>query len=208
LDQTNALTLARSADGSQSGKGQLYYTTYLKTYLPVEEVRALNRGVSVRREYRLADCGLPPSTDSTKPRPQCPLISEAKVGDVIQVTLDIVAPNSLHYVVVEDPLPAGTEAIDTSLATTSITAEMPNLEQKGEDESSGWSWWWTPTHTELRDEKVALFATDLTPGSYQFTYQIRASLPGSFLTLPPTAYQMYFPEVWGRGAGGVFTVTE
>jgi hypothetical protein len=210
LDRTNALTVERSASGSQSGKGQLYYTTHLKTYLPVEEVKPLNRGVSVSREYRLADCGLPRSTDlpKGKPTPQCPQISEAKVGDVIEVTLNIVAPNSLHYVVVEDPLPAGTEALDTSLRTTSITAQGPSFEKNGSDTPSGWSWWWTPTHTDLRDEKVALFATDLNPGSYQFKYQIRASLPGSFLTLPPTAYQMYFPEVWGRGAGGVFTVTE
>ena len=38
--------------------------------------------------------------------------------------------------------------------------------------------------------------------------KIRASLPGEYLTLPPTASQMYFPEVWGRGAGSTFTVTE
>ena len=53
-----------------------------------------------------------------------------------------------------------------------------------------------------------MFATSLEPGTYEFTYSIRASLPGTFLTLPVTAYQMYFPEVWGRGAGSVFTVTE
>ena len=53
-----------------------------------------------------------------------------------------------------------------------------------------------------------LFETHLAPGTYEFTYQIRASLPGEFLTLPPTAYQMYFPEVWGRGAGSVFKITE
>ena len=35
------------------------------------------------------------------------------------------------------------------------------------------------------------------------------SLPGEYLALvPPTASQMYFPEVWGRGAGSTFTVTE
>jgi uncharacterized protein YfaS (alpha-2-macroglobulin family) len=38
--------------------------------------------------------------------------------------------------------------------------------------------------------------------------KMRASLPGEYLTLPPTASQMYFPEVWGRGAGSTFTVTE
>ena len=80
----------------------------------------------------------------------------------------------------------------------------------GQAAAKDWRWnnWWTPTHVDLRDEKTALFATWLEPGSYEFRYQIRASLPGEFLTLPPTAYQMYHPEVWGRGAGGTFTVTE
>ena len=64
-----------------------------------------------------------------------------------------------------------------------------------------------PTHTELRDKKVALFATWLPRGTYQYTYQMRASVPGRFLTLPAIAYQMYFPEVWGRSDGGAFTIT-
>ena len=45
--------------GGQTGKGQLYYTAHLKTYLPVEKVAPLNRGVIISRDYRLADCGLP-----------------------------------------------------------------------------------------------------------------------------------------------------
>jgi uncharacterized protein YfaS (alpha-2-macroglobulin family) len=206
LDQTNAMVIERSAASPQTGKGQLYYTTYLKTYLPVEELQPMNRGVVVGREYRLAECG------QTDPKQPCPTITEARVGDVINVTLDIVVPHALHYVVVEDPLPAGTEAVDVSLATTSITAQGPGIEQKPTTAAGAPQmespWWWMPTHTDLRDEKVALFATTLEPGSYRFSYQIRASLPGRFLTLPPTAYEMYFPEVWGRGAGGVFTVTD
>jgi len=30
--------------------------------------------------------------------------------------------------------------------------------------------------------------------------------PGAFLSLPPTAYQMYHPEAWGSGVGGTLTV--
>jgi uncharacterized protein YfaS (alpha-2-macroglobulin family) len=37
---------------------------------------------------------------------------------------------------------------------------------------------------------------------------VQDSLPGKYLTLPPTASQMYFPEVYSRGAGSKFTVTE
>ena len=58
-DQTNALLIQRGQAADQTGKGQLYYTTHLKTYEPVEQVEPLNRGVIVSREYRLADCGLP-----------------------------------------------------------------------------------------------------------------------------------------------------
>jgi uncharacterized protein YfaS (alpha-2-macroglobulin family) len=158
----------------------------------------MDRGLSVNRTYRLADCGEADAAD-------CPPVSGARVGDVLNVTVDIVTPSTLHYVVVEDPLPAGLEAIDTSLRTTSAAAEGPEVTQEADDQRPGW--WWVPTDVELRDEKTAMFATVLEPGSYRFTYQVQATLAGDFQTLPPTGYQMYFPEVWGRGAGSVFRVT-
>ncbi len=213
-DQTNALLIQRAATAGQLGsptptpdegsaRGQLYYAVWLQTYQPVAQIAPRNRGVIISREYRLADCGLPPTSQET-----CPPISAARVGDVIDVRLSIIAPSALHYLVIEDPLPAGAEAVDASLRTTSITAHGPELKMESGAEESRWSWWWTPTHVDLRDEKTVLFATSLASGSYEFRYQIRASLPGQFLTLPPTAYQMYHPEVWGRGAGSVFTIGE
>ena len=158
--------------------------------------------MTIRREYRLADCG------QTDPKQTCPAVTQAKVGDVLDVNLTVVVPNSLYYVVVEDPLPAGAEALDTSLKTTSKTVEGPKVEEENEGYDPWADWGWQPTHVELRDEKAVLFETALDPGTYEFSYQIRASLPGEYLTLPPTASQMYFPEVWGRGAGSTFTVTE
>ncbi len=113
----------------------MYYTTHLKTYEPVEQVEPVDRGVIVSREYRLADCGLPADRAGRegggKPavEAECPPITGAKVGDVIDVRLSIVAPQQLYYLIVEDPLPAGTEAIDTSLRTTSSTAQGPEMQQ-------------------------------------------------------------------------------
>lgn len=190
---TNALTIARGA-----GDGALYYTAHLKTYAPVKDVAPLSRGFTVSREYRLADCG------NEDPKVKCPTITGAKVGDVVEVTVNVVVPHTSHYVIVEDPIPAGTEIVDVSLKTTDQTAQGPEVQQQ----TDKLGWWWTPTHVDLRDEKAVMFATTLEPGTYEFTYSIRASLPGTFLTLPVTAYQMYFPEVWGRGAGGEFVVTE
>ena len=122
---------------------------------------------------------------------------------MLDVKLTVVVPNSLYYVVVEDPLPAGAEALDTSLKTTSKTVEGRRWRRRTKATGNCADWrWHGPTHVELRDEKAVLFETALDPGTYEFSYQIRASLPGEYLTLPPTASQMYFPEVWGRGAGG------
>ena len=209
LGQTNGLVLQRTASGGQTGGGQMYYTAHLKTYAPVPEIGPLNRGLAVGREYRLADCGNTGQRSATGGKePECPTITSAKVGDVIQVKVSLVVPYSSYYVIVEDPLPAGTEALDTSLRTTSQTVEGPQMAKENRPGESGYGWWWTPTHVELRDEKVVMFATSLEPGTYEFTYSIRASLPGTFLTLPVTAYQMYFPEVWGRGMGSTFEVTE
>ena len=37
--------------------------------------------------------------------------------------------------------------------------------------------------------------------------EMRASVLGQFLVMPANAYEMYFPEVFGRSDGGKFIVT-
>jgi alpha-2-macroglobulin len=207
VDQTNSLVLARASGAGQTGDGQMYYTAYLRTYQPVDKVEPESRGLSVNRTYQMAECVAEQKT-ALELKTECPVVMKAKVGDVLQATVTVVVPNTSYYVIVEDPLPAGTEAVDTGLLTTSQAAQGPAMEQQPDKQQGSAGWWWTPTHVELRDEKAVMFATMLEPGTYQFTYQVRASLPGTFYTLPSNAYQMYFPEVWGRGAGSVFTVTQ
>ncbi|MBM4466567.1 MAG: hypothetical protein FJ014_13605 [Chloroflexi bacterium] len=185
-DEANRLLIERA---EPAGKGRLYYSIYLRYFLPVEDVKALNRGIIVARQYS-------PVEDPER------FVDGAKVGDVIQVKLTIIAPSSLHYLVVEDPLPAGCEGVDVSLKTTSVVGQPPELRRVGEE----WGWWWF-SHTEMRDEKVVLFATYLPKGTYEYTYLMRASVPGQFLVMPANAYEMYFPEVFGRSDGGKFTVT-
>ncbi len=198
-DAANRLAIERDpADGTVSGSpGRLYYAAYLTYYKRVQEVKALDRGIIVSRQYTLQD-------DPTgKP------ITEAKVGDVIQVKLTLIAPNDLHYVVVEDPFPAGAEGVDTSLATTSVVGQAPELDRtdRGNPWGRGYGWWYF-SHAELRDEKAALFATYLPKGTYEYTYSIRAAIPGEFRVIPTHAGEMYFPEVFGRGDGGLFRITQ
>ncbi len=199
VDEGNRLVIERQAPQSgQTGEGQLYYSAYLRYFLPAEQIKALDRGIMLARQYSPVD-----SPDQ--------YVDTARVGDVVQVKLTIIAPTDLYYVVVEDPLPAGFDGVDLSLKTSSVVGEQPELRNLSAAEESywyrryGWGWWWF-SHSEMRDEKVVLFAKYLPRGTYEYTYLMRASVPGEFLTMPSTGYQMYFPEVFGRSDGGKFTV--
>jgi len=201
-DEANRVIVERQPSvGEDEGQGRLYYSMYLRYFKPVEQVTALNRGIIVSRQYRLVNCDAEEGS--------CPPVSQAQVGDVIQVKLTIIAPNDLHYVVVEDPFPAGAEGVDQSLKTTSVVGQRPELirTDRRNPWSGGWGWWWF-SHTELRDEKAVLFATYLPRGTYEYTYLIRASLVGKYKAIPTHAYEMYFPEVFGRSDGGLFTISD
>jgi len=201
VEEGNRLFIERlPASSGQTGEGQLYYTAHLRYFLPVEQVKALDRGIVIARQYSMVD---DPDT----------YVNGAQVGDVIRVKLTVVAPTDLYYVVVEDPLPAGCEAVDATLNTTSIVGERPGVRNLTAEEEDawyrwyGWGWWWF-SHSEIRDEKVALFATYLPRGTYEYSYIMRASVPGTYNVIPATASQMYFPEVFGRSDGGKFVVGE
>jgi len=196
---TNALTVARS-----DGNGRLYYTAHLEVYQPVENVEPADRGIIVQRRYTLAACANEQIANGKSPL-ECPDVREVKLGDVVRVDLTIITPHDRYYVVVEDPLPAGGEAIDTGLATTSLLATPPSLRREG----SRWWWWWRwYSRSELRDEKVVLFADTLPAGTYEYSYTFRATLPGDYHVLPTVAKEFYFPEVFGRSDGRLLTIGE
>jgi hypothetical protein len=207
-DASNLLTIART-----DGNGRLYYTAHLKVYLPVEEIEPAERGVIVSRRYTLESCRARQIEDETV---VCNEVREAKLGDVIRVDLTIIAPNDLYYVVVEDPLPAGAEAIDAGLATTSLLAMDPTLIRTspvyyGQAEyvyPYYWWWWNWYSRSELRDDKVVLFADYLPKGTYEYSYTMRATLPGDYHVIPTVASEFYFPEVFGRSDGRLLSIGE
>ncbi|MBN2005574.1 MAG: Ig-like domain-containing protein [Anaerolineae bacterium] len=198
-DATNALSIART-----DGPGRLYYTAHLEVFQPVEKVEPADRGIIVQRRYTLADC-VNEQIAKGGSALDCPDVREVKLGDVIRVDLTIIAPHDRYYVVVEDPLPAGGEAIDTGLATTSLLAMDPQLQRTG---SRYWWWWNWYSRSELRDEKVVLFSDVLAAGTYEYSYTFRATLPGDYHVMPTVAKEFYFPEVFGRSDGRLLTIGE
>jgi alpha-2-macroglobulin len=183
--------LNRLAIGRSAGGGNLYYTAQLEAAVPVTAVQALDRGVMISRRYFRAE------------DPETP-ITEAAQGESFLARLTLIAPHSLHYLMVEDYLPAGLETIDSSLQT-SQQAGAPTSFEWNRYLIEGWGWW-VFDHVELRDEKVVLSAAMVPAGTYEYVYRVRAAVPGVFQVIPPSAWELYFPEVSGRGDGSVFTV--
>lgn len=192
-DRPNQLVAHRGA-----GDGALYYTAHLTVYRPVEDVTSTSRGLTVSRAYFLDDgsCG-----SQTEP---CAPAASARAGDHLLVRVSLVVPSDQYYVIVEDPFPAGTEPVDTGLLT-SPTGPQPPEEFTSDVGRKGWGWW-AFTRAEVHDDRTMLFAEHLSAGTYQYTYRLVATFPGEFRVLPPRAWDLYFPEVNGQGAGSVYTI--
>jgi uncharacterized protein YfaS (alpha-2-macroglobulin family) len=181
-------------DIENSGAGTLYYTAQLDLTLPMANVGALNRGIIVERRYTTGE------DDALR------TVTGGIVGELVTVRVTIIAPSDLHYVVIEDPFPAGAEAINPELSTSQQVGTRPQLSREN-PLSQGWGWWWFGS-ISFRDEKAVLSATTLPAGTYEFVYTLRLGLAGSYQVLPTMAREAYFPEVFGRSAGAVFTIRD
>ncbi len=188
INEVNRLTIARNA-----GPGNLYYTSHLTLSMPVEEVQAFSQGITINRSY------FHPDDRNTA-------ITSIPQGENFLVRLTIIVPDSLHYVIIEDHLPAGLEAISQSLNTSPQQSAPPRYDYD-DVRTSGWGWWYFD-HVELRDEKIVISADYLPAGVYEYVYLVRAAMPGIYHVIPPTGQEFYFPEVYGRGEGSLFEVTQ
>jgi uncharacterized protein YfaS (alpha-2-macroglobulin family) len=120
-------------------------------------------------------------------------------------------------VILDDPLPAGLEAVDLSLRTVSPMGIHENPQaREPQDQQSEQSWYfgswdsgvWSPfDYKQMRDDRVLYSATLLWKGTYTATYLARATTVGTFSSPPAHAEEMYNPGVNGRTGGSTFTVT-
>lgn len=182
-----------------------YYAMTLFEVPTARPVRADDEGISLERWYESYDGGTP--------------ITDVKEGELVRVRLRITTPRDREFVVIDDALPAGLEAVDLSLRTSASLPPFegaPRLRSDMNEGPPGQRWlygawdsgWWTPwEHKEIRDDRVLYFARQLWKGSYQASYIARATTAGVFVRPPAQAEEMYNPAVRGRSDGGVFTVT-
>ncbi len=167
----------------KTGPGVLYYGARL-TYAPATKLEPRDEGIAVMKRI-----------ESTDGRP----LEAIPPGALVVITLEVAVPRETLYVVIDDPLPAGLEAVNADFLTES-EEDRRKLEALSPDSSD--EWWEGFSHVEMRDDRVLLFADSLRPGVHVHRYLARALTAGVFGQPGTKAEQMYAPEVFGRSAEG------
>lgn len=170
---------------SKKGQGTLTYGALLR-YAPKDlPTTPLDQGLVVQRWFE-------PFAGGGQAR-------KFQAGELIRVRVRVASHMRRRYVAVSVPLPAGLEALDTTLATTAT------IEEDEGDESLTF---FSPfNHSEMRDDRVTYFANELPPGIHVASFVARATTPGDYVLMPASAEEMYAPEVNGRSDGGRFVVS-
>ena len=195
LAQQTAPNLVISKDGT----GRLYYRVSMN-YAPTDlNLKPVDYGFTVERTYEAVDDPKDVSRDSDG-------TWHIKAGARVRVRLTMVAPSRRYHVALVDPLPAGFETLNPTLAITDRIPRDPKqtgvVEYGGRSYGYGWWWWRRPEwfeHQNLRDERTEAFASLLWEGVYKYSYVARATTPGDFVVPPAKAEEMYHPETFGRG---------
>ena len=198
-------------DFRRDGKAGVLYYGALSRYAPLDmPTTALDRGIVVQRWV--------------EPYAGGGQVRAVQAGELVRLQVRLATSMERNNVAIDVPLPAGLEAVDTSLSST---ARLPAVagasrraeggeegdanddeSEEGDDVESAFAFgFWSPfNHTERRDDRVVLFADRLPPGIHLTSIIARATTPGDFLLMPAHAEEMYAPEVFGRSDGSHFTV--
>lgn len=128
--------------------------------------------------------------------------SQLAAGALVLVDLTLVTPAARQYVVIDDALPAGLEAIDPKLMTTAGWLRDAGDGGGGEAAEVRAPY----ERSEVRDDRVLFFADSLPAGLWHYRYLARATTLGRFVLPPTRVEEMYEPEVFGRTGAAEVTV--
>ncbi len=169
---------------SKDGAGRLYYGMRMN-YYPKGETLPKEEGLSVVKAIE--------TLDGKKIESYVP-------GMIVKVTITVSSRQDRHFVVVDDPVPAGFEVVNTSFETTAS-----NLGQNEGENDSHW-YWQAFNHVEKLDDRVLLFSDYFSVGTHSYSYLAQVTRSGIYQLPATRAEGMYEPEVFGQTGSGNITV--
>ncbi len=201
---------------SKDGPGKLYYRLGLR-YAPADfKMKAEDQGFLVTRTYEaMAQGDAEPDPEAVKRLENGDW--QIKVGTTVRVKLQVIARDRANFVVVDDPLPAGLEGqnpkFETTLQDVKGGVTTSDYDYGGLSRRRGsrpwWRrWWWQWDHTDLRDDRMLLFADRMPAGVYTHSYTARATTVGTYQLPPIHAEAMYAPEQFGHNESALVHIVE
>jgi uncharacterized protein YfaS (alpha-2-macroglobulin family) len=133
------------------------------------------------------------------------VITEVGEGEMVLVRLVVTMPEDGSYMILEDPLPGGLEAINQGLSLTSHDWTIYAESYSTGHDSFSWEYLGY-NYKEIYPGRVVFFMTEVSQGRLVIEYLARALVPGEFNVLPAEITAMYDLSFWGRSAGDVFIV--
>ncbi len=118
-------------------------------------------------------------------------------GDVVRVRLELEAQADRTWVVVSDPVPAGSTILGSGLGRDSSLLTQ--------DEARG-DWWAWPAFEERSFEAFRSYFEYVPKGKWTVEYTVRLNNPGTFLQPPTRVEALYSPEMFGEIPNAPFRI--
>ena len=174
----------------KSGNGKLYFSGITEYFTENLSDIKHDNGFKIRREYYVLETS---EKDGRiiyfKKKFNGTVISGQ---DVFVKTFVESKSDNLDYFILEDMLPSGFEVVK-DMDKYFIDGENNYQTQYYYDYMP---WRWQYADREYRDEKVAFFVTSC-QNKMEFSYIIKAQIPGEYKIMPAQGYLMYYPELNG-----------
>lgn len=184
LDESKLQAGVNQLQVTTNGSGRLYYSARAEYFS--SEQRLERKGtisLNVLRDY----FRLSPTRNGEKIVYDTLLLDgPVQTGDTIAVRLTVTG-SEWSYLLIEDPIPAGTEFIERD-----TNYELRNRPP----------WWrYFFTHREMHDDRMAIFERSFPAGQRDYFYLLKVVNPGAFYASPTRVQPMYQPSTLATSAG-------
>ncbi len=179
------------SSGTSAGQAALYWSAAANYYdTAAAGARNGTRQLALTRKYALLT---PVTVKGRIVYREQPFTGTAKPGDVLTVRLTVSGSPEWRYLAIEDPLPAGVEAIHDTTAYP-LERETANA-------------WWYGSRVEYRDSRTVFFQETFDLGRYEYSYLVKVIAPGQFRAIPAQVSPMYVSGVHASSEPQTFVVT-
>jgi alpha-2-macroglobulin len=114
---------------------------------------------------------------------------------VLDIEVEVITDHPIDHLVINDPLPAGLEAIDTKFQTATPYFKTPTDS-------------WEISYQIIYRDRVMAYGNHLEAGVYTLHYLVRSVTPGTFGYPGTEAQLQYAPEEFGRSTATTLEIRE